>query len=99
MPGRKIVGIIYNPYVLINIWAHPFSLACSFQKTQCVIAFPKNIKLNFTAISAIDRVSNRAKICRFRIRPFCHNQMVFRLDLSGLVSSGSHPLFIHIALF
>lgn len=46
----EIIRIIYNPNVSISIWITSSSAYRFFQKTECIIPFPINIKMNLLEV-------------------------------------------------
>ena len=96
---RKIVSIIYNPYMLITIYILGHTTFRFFEQAERIVSFSKNIQLNLVTVFAVNNILNCLEILRLGLRSFRHNQMIFRLDSDGFITPFFHPALLQIAFF
>lgn len=96
---REIVGIVYDPNVLISIRRSLRQMSGLFKQGNGVLPGSFGVKMNPFRVMLIDGISDALKIGWFRFGALSDDQMILRLNSFGCVPPWFHPTFTQIALF
>ncbi len=85
--------------MFVAIWIISDTICCFVQKTESIITFSINIKLDFISVLPVYDISDCRKILWLRFCAFCYYKMIFRTNQDISVPSRLHPFLSHIAFF